>query len=106
MVFTTEVPDNELLVEDLATITDDDKLKKTIEDWYEKTRTQGMKLGAQMICVAGEDILKKHLTKKSKPSLRDYERATAELIKLFSVPLKQITEQNNSGESHGKESSI
>lgn len=85
---------------------DDELLTNTIKDWYEKTRTQGMRLGAQMICVAGEDILKRHLTKKNKPSLRDYERATTELVKLFSVPLKNITEQNNSGEGNGEESSI
>ena len=101
-----EVPANEVLANEIKTINDDEKLKKTIEDWYEKTRTQGMKLGAQMICIAGEDILKKHLVKHSKPSLRDYERATAELVKLFSVPLKNITEQNNLGEGNGEESSI
>ena len=100
------VPDAEVLANKVKTVDDDDALKKTIEDWYEKTRTTGMKLGAQMICVAGENILKKHLTKRGKPSLRDYERATAELAKLFSVPLKDITEQNNSGEDNGEESSI
>lgn len=107
MVFTDEKSFVPAVVDEIKDIKDDELLEKTIKDWYEKTRTQGMRLGAQMICVAGEDILKKHLTKKSKPSLRDYERATAELIKLFSVPLKQsVTEQNNSGEDNGEESSI
>ena len=103
-----EVPDNEVLANELKTIEDDELLKKTIEDWYEKTRTQGMKLGARMICLAGEAILKKHLSKHSKPSLRDYERATAELMKMFAVPLNNTdaTEQNNSGEGNGEESSI
>ena len=101
-----EVSDNEALAKDIKTAEDENILEKTIQDWYDRTRTQGMRLGAQMICVAGEDILKKHLIKKTKPSLRDYERATAELAKLFSVPLKDITEQNNSGEDNGQESSI
>ena len=93
-----EVPEYEVLTDKVKNIDNNEELKTVIKDWYEKTRTQGMKLGAQMICVAGEDILKRHLTKKTKPSLRDYERATAELVKLFFVPLKNITEQNNSGE--------
>lgn len=102
-----EVPANEVLEKEIKTAEDDAHLKKTIEDWYEKTRTQGMKLGAQMICAAGTEILRKHLSKHNKPSLRDYERAVAELTKIFAVPLKQtvVTEQNN-GESNGEESSI
>mgnify|MGYP003463782871 CR=1 FL=1 len=51
-------------------------------------------------------VMEKHLGKKSKPSLRDYERMTAELTKIFTVPLKNRTEQNNSGEDDGEESSI
>ena len=88
----------------------DEELKKTIEQWYEKTRTQGLKLGARMICTAGTDILTKHIGKKDKPSLRDYKRATEELIHLFSVPIKQAeTEQNNletTENSNGEESNI
>ena len=88
----------------------DEELKKTIEQWYEKTRTQGLKLGARMICAAGTDILTKHIRKKDKPSLRDYKRATEELIHLFSIPIKQAeTEQNNletPENNNGEESSI
>lgn len=88
----------------------DEELKKTIEQWYEKTRTQGLKLGARMICAAGIDILTKHIGKRDKPSLRDYERATEELIHLFSIPIKQAeTEQNNletTENSNGEESNI
>lgn len=80
----------------------DEELKKTIKQWYEKTRTQGLKLGARMICTAGTDILTKHIGKKDKPSLRDYKRATEELIHLFAIPIKQAeTEQNNQGEDDG-----
>ena len=88
----------------------DEELKKTIEQWYEKTRTQGLKLGARMICEAGTDILTKHIGKKDKPSLRDYKRATEELIRLFTIPIKQAeTEQNNletPENNDGEESSI
>lgn len=88
----------------------DEELKKTIENWYEKTRTQGLKLGARMICAAGTDILTKHIGKKDKPSLRDYKRATEELIHLFTIPIKQAeTEQNNletPENNDGEESSI
>ena len=88
----------------------DEELKKTIEQWYGKTRTQGLKLGARMICTAGTDILTKHIGKKDKPSLRDYKRATEELIHLFSIPIKQAeTEQNNletTENSNGEESNI
>lgn len=102
-----EVPEYEVLADKVKNIEDDEKLNEAIKDWFEKIRTQGMQLGAKMICAAGTDILKKHLNKKTKPSLRDYERATTELIKMFSVPLKQkVTEQNNSGEDDGEEGSI
>ena len=102
-----EVPEHENLVNQVQSIEDNEELKTVIKDWFERTRTQGMKLGAQMICAAGTGVINKHLSKKSKPSLRDYERMTAELAKIFSVPLKQtVTEQNNSGENDGKESSI
>lgn len=88
----------------------DEELKKTIKQWYEKTHTQGLKLGARMICAAGTDILTKHIRKKDKPSLRDYKRATEELIHLFSIPIKQAeTEQNNletMEKSNGEESNI
>ena len=88
----------------------DEELKKTIEQWYEKTRIQGLKLGARMICAAGTDILTKHIEKKNKPSLRDYKRATEELIHLFSIPIKQAeTEQNNletMENNNGEESNI
>ena len=95
------------VVDEIKDIKDDEVLKKTIQDWFEKTRTQGMKLGAQMICAAGTSVMEKHLGKKSKPSLRDHERMAAELAKIFAVPLKQsVTEQNNSGEDNGEESSI
>lgn len=75
----------------------DAQLEQVIKDWFYKTRNQGINLGAKMICTAGADILQKHIGSNSNPSLRDYKRATAELIHLFSVPIKQVeAEQNNS----------
>ena len=74
----------------------DKELKKTIEQWYEKTRTQGMKIGAQMISAAVAGVIEKNLSKKQNPSLRDYKRMTDSIIKIVSVQIKQTsTEQNN-----------
>lgn len=74
----------------------DEELKKTIEQWYEKTRTQGMKIGAQMISAAVAGVIEKNLSKKQNPSLRDYKRMTDSIIKIVSVQIKQTsTEQNN-----------
>lgn len=70
----------------------DEQLKNTIEKWYEKIRTQSMKLGAKFISAAIFGVFQKHLKKKSKPSLRDYQRAMDEIIKIISV---QLAEQND-----------
>lgn len=86
----------------------EEELKKTIEQWYEKTRTQGMKLGAQMISAAIAGVIEKNLSKKQNPSLRDYKRMTDSIIKIISVQIKQMsTEQNNleaSENNNGEES--
>lgn len=88
----------------------DEELRKTIEEWYEKTRTQGMKLGAQMISAAVAGVIEKNLNKKQNPSLRDYKRMTDSIIKIISVQIKQMsTEQNNletTENNDGEESSI
>lgn len=88
----------------------DEELRKTIEEWYEKTRTQGMKLGAQMISAAVAGVIEKNLNKKQNPSLRDYKRMTDSIIKIVSVQIKQMsTEQNNlktTENNDGEESSI
>ena len=88
----------------------EEELKKTIEQWYEKTRTQGMKLGAQMISAAIAGVIEKNLSKKQNPSLRDYKRMTDSIIKIISVQIKQMsTEQNNletTENNNGEESSI
>lgn len=72
---------------------DEESLQKVIEDWFERTRTSGMKLGAQYISAAIFGAIQKNIVKKSKTSLRDYKRCIDEIIKIVSV---QLTQQNDS----------
>ena len=75
----------------------EENLQKVIEDWFERTRTQGLQLGAQYISAAIFGVISKHIIKKTKPSLRDYKRCIDEIIKIVSVQLnQQNTEQNDS----------
>lgn len=71
----------------------EDELKKVIEDWFEQTRTQGMKIGAQFISAAVYGAIEKNLKKGSQSSLRDYQRAIKRIIEIVSV---QLTQQNDS----------
>ena len=71
---------------------DEEQLKKVIEDWFESTRTAGMKIGAQFIAAAVMGKFKKHLEKPGKTSLRDYERCVADIKKMLVV---QLTQQND-----------
>ena len=68
---------------------DEESLQKVIEDWFEKTRNQSIKIGAQYISAAIFGVIQKNIVKKAKPSLRDYKRMTEEIIKIISVQLKQ-----------------
>ena len=78
---------------------DEESLQKCIEDWFERTRISGMKIGAQYISAAIFGVIQKNIVKKAKPSLRDYKRMTEEIIKIVSVQLRQQnTEQNDSEE--------
>jgi hypothetical protein len=72
---------------------DEETLRDTVEKWFESTRTAGMKLGAQYISAGIFGIIQKHLKKKAKPSLRDYQRCMDEIIRIISV---QLTIQNDS----------
>ena len=76
----------------------EDELKKVIEDWFSSTRTAGMKIGAQYISAGVYGIIKKHLGKKAKASLRDYERMTNDIVALISVQLE--TTQNDYNEEN------
>lgn len=68
-------------------------LKEVIEEWFEKTRTSGMKIGVQFISAAVMGKIDKHLNKPGKSSLRDYERCIADIKKILEV---QLTQQNGS----------
>lgn len=74
---------------------DEESIRKVVEDWFEKTRTSGMKIGATYIAAAVMGKIKKHLEKPGKTSLRDYERCIADIKKLLAI---QLTQQNDSEE--------
>lgn len=82
----------------------EEELKKVIEDWFSSTRTAGMKIGAQYISAGVYGIIKKHLNKKAKASLRDYQRMTDEIMTIISVQLAaDETIQNDSEETANDE---
>lgn len=74
----------------------EDELRQIISTWFEHTRTDGLKLGAKMVSLATFEIIKKHLKKTTKPSLRDYQRCIDEIVTIISV---QLAEQNDSEEA-------
>ena len=76
----------------------EESLQKVIEDWFERTRNQSIKIGAQYISAAIFGVIQKNIVKKAKPSLRDYKRMTEEIIKIISVQLKQETTKQNDSE--------
>lgn len=82
--------------------TNEDELRKVIEQWFESTRTAGMKIGAKFISAGIFGVIQKHIKKKAKPSLRDYQRCIDEIIKIISV---QLTIQNSSEQSVMEETS-
>lgn len=71
----------------------EEELQKVIEGWYERTRTDGLKIGAQMISAAIYGKIEKHLKKASKPSLRDYQRCIDDILSLITV---QLIRENDS----------
>ena len=79
---------------------DEESLKKVIEDWFEHTRMDGMKIGAQFIAAGVMGKFNKHLDKPGKISLRDYERCFADIKKMLLV---QLTQQNDSTENNTSE---
>lgn len=80
----------------------EDELRAVIERWFESTRTQGLKIGANFMSAAIYGVIQKHTKKPGKVSLNDYKRMTAEIIKIISV---QLTEQNDSEENTMEEMS-
>lgn len=67
---------------------DEENLQKVIEDWFSRTRTDGMRLGAKYISAAIFGIIQKHTKKPGKVSLNDYKRMTNDIIKIISVQLQ------------------
>ena len=81
----------------------EEELKKVVEDWFSNTRTAGMKLGAQFISIAIYDVIKKHIVKKEKASLRDYKRAIDDIIKILMAQLKTVQNDSNVEETSNDE---
>lgn len=78
---------------------DEDTLRETIEKWYGQTRTDGLRIGAKMISTVVYGAIKKHiLIKKTKPSLRDYQRCVDEILKLVSVQLVDDSDEVETNE--------
>ena len=89
----------------------EDQLQETIREWFNKTHTQGLKLGAHMMSAVIYDVIQKNVVKqqevKQKVSYRDYERCVNEIMKIISVQLKQNeTQQNDKENFDEQESSI
>lgn len=78
----------------------EEELKKVTEDWFERTRTDGMKIGAYFISAAVARAIEKNLKDGMKSSHRDFERAIKRVLEIVSVQLKQEeTIQNDSEET-------
>lgn len=69
----------------------EEEITEVIKKWFEQTRTDGMKLGAQFISAGIFGAMQKHLNKPS-PSLRDYERCIKDLRKIIAVQLPKKNE--------------
>lgn len=70
----------------------EEELREVVEQWFERTRTDGMKIGAQLIAAAVMGKIQKHLGKPGKASLRDHERCIADIKKILAI---QLTQQND-----------
>lgn len=68
---------------------DEESLQKVIEDWFERTRTDGMKIGAYFISAAVAEAINKNLKDGMNSSRRDFERAIKRVLEIVSVQLKQ-----------------
>ena len=74
------------VAEELRNANEED-LKELIEKWYERTRTDGLRIGAKMISAAVYDEMKKNLKKGKDSSLRDYQRCVDSIYRIISVQL-------------------
>jgi hypothetical protein len=71
---------------------DEESLKKVAEDWFEETRTAGMRIGAQYISAAVYGAIEKNI---KTGSLRDHQRAIKAVLEIVSVQLNQQKTQQN-----------
>lgn len=97
MVVTEEVNMSEVV--DEIKNANEEELRKFIEGWYERTRTDGMRLGAKFIAAGVFGAIQANLN-KPRPSLRDYERCIKDIRKIVAV---QLTKQNDSEETKTEE---
>ena len=77
---------------------DEESLDKVIEDWFERTRTDGMKIGAYFVSAAIAGAIDKNLKDGMNSSRRDFERAIKRVLEIVSVQLKQSETQQNDSE--------
>jgi hypothetical protein len=79
---------------------DEESSKKVIENWFERTRTDGMRIGAYFVSAAVAGAIDKNLKDGMNSSRRDFERAIKRVLEIVSVQLKQKeTQQNDSEEA-------
>ena len=71
----------------------EEELQKVIEHWFEATRNDGLKIGAQLISAAVYAAIQKNLNKEGKTTMNDYKRTIKEITKIVQV---QLTKQNDS----------
>lgn len=84
------------IMDDIRGVDNDEQLKEIVSAWFDKTRTQGLKIGASFISAAVYAAIQKHITMKaSKATLRDYRRCIAEITGIVE---KQIKTQQNETE--------
>lgn len=76
--------------------TSEEELGEVIKKWFERTRTDGMHLGAYVISAAVFDAINKNLKSGMNSSHRDFERAIKRVVEIVSVQLKpEKTVQND-----------
>lgn len=68
---------------------DEEQVKKVIERWFDNTRMDGLRLGAQMISAVVDDAIRKNLKDGMNSSHRDFKRAINKIYEIISVQLKQ-----------------
>lgn len=75
----------------------EEELRELIDKWFERTRTDGMKIGAYFVSAAVAGAIDKNLKDGMKSSHRDFERAIKRVMEIVSVQLKpDETAQNDS----------